>query len=316
MDNSRLSFVVPCLNEEGSVEDLFHLLTESIKEIENIECEVIFIDDGSIDKTLNIIKTLAEKYSSVKYISFSRNFGKEPAMYAGMSAAAGDYVCVIDADLQDSPALLPQMYRGITEQGYDCVAVRRVTREGEPKIRSAFARFFYKIMSRLCSIEVVDGARDFRMMTRQMCDAVLSLQETNRYSKGIFAWVGFNTLWLESVNHARVKGESKWSFWSLAQYAVDAMISFSTKPLAVSSIMGILLCVLSFLGIIFTIVRQLIWGGSAYGWSSLVCIILLLSGIQLFCFGILGQYLAKIFSETKKRPLYIIKEASVDDSKK
>lgn len=309
MKTDMLSIVIPCYNEEESIGMLVEVLQSIHLRMDNVKFEYIFIDDGSQDNTLETIKQLSQQYSQIKYLSFSRNFGKEAAMFAGMEAAGGDYVCIMDSDLQDSPDLLPLMYTIVTEEGYDCAAVRRVTRYGEPLIRSLFARLFYRIMGNLCKIDVVDGARDYRLMTRQMVNSVLSLREINRYSKGIFSWVGYKTKWIESVNAKRAKGESKWSFLDLSVYAVDAVISFSTKPLALSSVLGLFLCATSFLFIVIIIIRQLVWGQSAYGWSSLVCIVLLLSGIQLFCIGVLGQYLAKLFSEVKRRPLYIIKES-------
>lgn len=308
MPQPILSIVIPCYNEEESIPITFAALQRMEERLPQLELEYILVDDGSTDHTLAVIKKLAQAHPGVRFISFSRNFGKEAAMYAGMEEAAGNYVCIIDGDMQDSPELLPQMYSIVAGEEYDCAAVRRVTREGEPPIRSLFARLFYKAMGNLCKIDVVDGARDYRLMTRQMADSVLSLRELNRYSKGIFSWVGFKTKWIDSVNAKRVKGETKWSFWDLLLYAVDAMVSFSTKPLALSSVLGLALCIISFFSIIFVVVRQLVWGQSAYGWSSLVCIILLLSGIQLFCIGVVGQYLAKMFSEVKRRPLYIVRE--------
>ena len=303
-----ISVIIPCYNEEESIPILYEALTRAAKDMPDLAFEYLFVDDGSRDGTLRVVRALAESDQAVRYLSFSRNFGKEAAMFAGMEEATGDYVAIIDADMQDPPDLLPKLYEIVAHEGYDCAAVRRVDREGEPKIRSLFARTFYRLMGKLCKIDVVDGARDFRLMTRRMTDSVLSLPEVNRYSKGIFSWVGYQTKWVESLNRKRVKGETKWSFFDLLLYAVDAMVSFSTKPLAISSVLGIGLFLFSLLAIVFVIVRQAIWGGSAYGWSSMVCIILLLSGLELFCIGILGQYLAKTFTEVKRRPIYIIKE--------
>ena len=303
-----ISIIIPCYNEGELLFVLHNKLCEIAQLIPEADFEFIFVDDGSKGNTLTTIKALYEKDSRVRYISFSRNFGKEAAMLSGMEAAKGDYVAIIDADMQDPPTMIPEMYKGIKEEGYDCVAARRVNRIGEPKIRSFFARQFYKIMRVLSKTEIVDGARDFRLMTRQMTDAILSLYEYNRFSKGIFLWVGFKTKWLEYENIERAGGESKWSFWKLFLYSIDGIVAFSTAPLALSSLLGIVFCVIAFIAIVFTIIRQMVWGGSAYGWSSMVCIILFLAGIQLFCIGILGQYLSKTYLETKKRPIYIVKE--------
>jgi len=313
---SLISVVIPCFNEEESLPILLEALQETEDRIPNARLEIIVVDDGSTDGTLAVAKARAAADPRIRYISFSRNFGKEAAMFAGLENAAGEYVCILDADMQDSPALLPQMAAIVSGGEYDCAAVRRATREGEPRLRSFFARRFYGLMGKMCSIEIVEGARDYRLMSRRMVDAVLSLRETSRYSKGIFAWVGFKTKWIEVPNSKRVKGKSKWSFFDLLLYAIDGLVSFSTVPLALSSVVGLLLCAVSFLAIVFVIVRQLVWRGSAYGWPSLVCIILLLSGIQLFCVGILGQYLAKTFSEVKGRPLYIVKEKSGEEHEK
>jgi glycosyltransferase involved in cell wall biosynthesis len=311
-----ISIAVPCYNEEKTLQTMYNTLCKIAESMPEVKFEFIFVDDGSKDKTLEIIRGIASKDSKVRYISFSRNFGKEAAMYAGMQKAKGDYVAIMDADLQDPPTMLPEMYRTIKEEGYDCAAARRVNRIGEPKIRSFFARRFYKIMRKLSNMEVVDGARDFRLMKREMVNAVLSVCEYNRFSKGIFSWVGFRSKWLEYENIERIDGKSKWSFWKLFLYSIDGIVAFSTAPLALSSLLGICFCIIAFLAIIFTIVRQLVWGGSAYGWSSLVCIILLLSGIQLFCIGILGQYLSKTYLEAKKRPIFIVREQEGEHNEK
>lgn len=315
--NDYISIVIPCYNEGELLFVLHDKLCEIAKLMPEINFEYIFVDDGSKDNTIETIKTLALKDSQVKYISFSRNFGKESAMLAGMEMSKGDYVAIIDADMQDPPTMIPEMYQGIKEEGYDCVAARRVNRIGEPMIRSFFARQFYRIMRKLSKTEIVDGARDFRLMTRQMTNAILSVCEYNRFSKGIFSWVGFNTKWLEYENIERAGGESKWSFWKLFLYSIDGIVAFSTAPLALSSLLGIFFCVGAFIAIIFTIVREIIWGGSAYGWASMICIILFLSGIQLFCIGILGQYLSKTYLEAKRRPIYIVKEKGegIDEEK-
>lgn len=306
---SLLSVIVPCYNEEESVE-LFY--TELIKNApffkeKQIELEVIYIDDGSKDRTVAEVKKLHERDERVKLVSFSRNFGKEAAMFAGLEKAKGDYVVLMDVDLQDPPSLLPEMFSYI-EQGYDSVATRRVSRKGEPPIRSFFARMFYRLMKKISKTEIMDGARDYRLMTRQMVDAILSMKEYNRFTKGIFGWVGFNTKWLEYENVERAKGETKWNFWKLLIYSFDGITAFSTMPLMIASVMGVLFCVIAFAMIIFIIVRKLIFGDPVSGWPSLVCIILMTSGVQFFCMGIIGQYLAKAYMEVKNRPIYLVKE--------
>ncbi len=277
---------------------------------QDVDLEVIFVDDGSRDETVSRVKELIQKDERVHLVSFSRNFGKEAAMYAGLQHAKGDYVAVMDCDLQDPPALLPQMYKAIAEEGYDSVATRRVNRKGEPPIRSFFARKFYKIINKMSKAEIVDGARDYRLMTRQFVDAILSMEEYNRFSKGIFGWVGFKNKWIEFENIERKKGETKWSFWKLFVYALDGILAFSTAPLAIASLIGVLFCILAFIFIIVVIVRQWTVGdpNNLVGWASMVCIILFASGIQLFCLGIVGQYLSKAYLEVKRRPLYIVKE--------
>ena len=308
----KISVIVPCYNEQEAVRVFYEAVTAVAARISGAEFEYVFVNDGSKDKTMDVIKELASKDSRVKYVSFSRNFGKESAMYAGMEYASGDYVAIMDVDLQDPPELLVDMYRDLKSGEYDCVASRRVDRKGEAKIRSFFARCFYKLINKISQTEIADGARDFRMMTRQMTQSILSLCEYNRFSKGIFAWVGYNVKWLEFENRERVAGETKWSFWKLFKYSIDGIVGFSTMPLTIAAFMGMLLFVISLVGIIFIIVRQLVWGGSAYGWSSTICILLLISGIQLFCIGILGQYLAKTYLEVKKRPIYIAKETNIE----
>lgn len=272
------------------------------------EYEIIFIDDGSSDKTLEEVKELSEKDKCVHYVSFSRNFGKEAAMYAGLKKAAGDYVVIMDVDLQDPPSLIPEMLSAVCSGEFDSAATRRTNRKGEPPVRSMFARLFYKLMRYFSDIDIVDGARDFRMMSRTMVDAVLSVSERGRFSKGIFAWVGFRTKYFEYKNVERSAGKTKWNFRKLFLYSLDGIVAFSTKPLVLASITGILFLFLSFLFIIFIIVRKVLFGDPTAGWPSLVCIILFVSGIQLFCTGILGQYLAKVYLETKQRPLYIAKD--------
>ena len=306
----KISVVVSCYNEEKAL-PLFYKEIERVRkqDFENIvDFEYIFVNDGSKDKTLDIIKQLRAIDDKVRYVSFSRNFGKEAAMFAGLEASTGDYVTLMDADLRDPPALLKQMYDAIINEGYDSVGTRRVTRKGEPPIRSFFARMFYKIINKMSDIEMVDGARDYRLMKRQVVDAIISLKEYNRYSKGLFSFVGFNTKWIEYENVERVAGETKWSFWKLFRYAIEGITAFSTTPLIFASVLGIIFCVISFLAIIFIIVRTLIYGDPTSGWPSLVCIIVFVSGIQLFSVGVIGQYLSKTYLEVKKRPIYIIKE--------
>ena len=302
----KISVVVSCYNEEKAL-PLFYEEMERVrkKDFEGIvEFEYIFVNDGSKDNTLKIIKELNQKDPKVRYISFSRNFGKEAAMYAGLEAAEGDYVTLMDADLQDPPALLKQMYDAIKNEGYDSVGTRRVTRKGEPPIRSFFARMFYKIINKMSNIEMVDGARDYRLMKRQVVDSIISLKEYNRYSKGLFSFVGFDTKWIEYENVERVAGETKWSFWKLFKYALEGITAFSTTPLIFSSIVGLIFCLVAFIAIIFIIVKTLVYGDPTAGWPSMACIIVFVSGIQLFTIGIIGQYLSKTYLEVKKRPIY------------
>lgn len=304
-----LSVIVPCYNEEESVADFYDELMKNsgfFKE-RDLEVEILYIDDGSKDGTVAEVKKLHEKDERVRLISFSRNFGKEAGIYAGLHNAKGDYLVVMDVDLQDPPALLPEMFSYI-DQGYDSVATRRVTRKGEPIIRSFFARMFYKLMRKISSTEIVDGARDYRLMTRQVADAILSMEEYNRFTKGIYGWVGFQTKWLEFENVERQKGETKWSFWKLLKYSIEGILAFSTVPATLASVIGVLFCVLAFLFIVVIIVRTAIFGDPVAGWPSLVCIISLVSGVQLFCLGMVGQYVAKTYLEVKKRPIYIVKE--------
>ena len=306
---SLLSVIVPCYNEEENVAPFYEELmkNESFFREKEIELEVLFIDDGSADGTVQEVRKLRERDERVHYVSFSRNFGKEAAMFAGLEHSKGDYVVLMDADLQDPPALLPDMINCL-EQGYDSAATRRVSRKGEPPIRSFFARMFYRLMKRISKTEIMDGARDYRMMTRQMVDAILSMKEYNRFTKGIFGWVGFRTKWLEYENVERTRGETKWNFWKLLLYSMDGITAFSTVPLTIASVAGVLFCMLAFVMIIFIIVRKLIFGDPVAGWPSLVCIMLFRSGVQFLCTGILGQYLAKTYMEVKKRPIYLVKE--------
>lgn len=303
----KISVVVPCYNEEEALPIFYDTFLKETADLP-VEWEFVFVDDGSKDGTLEGFRALHAKDERVHYISFSRNFGKESAMFAGLEAATGDYIAIMDVDLQDPPALLPDMLRGLEEEGYDCVATRRVTRKGEPPIRSWFARKFYQLMGKISRTEIVDGARDFRLMTRQMVDAILSMKEYSRFSKGIFSWVGFSTKWLEYENIERSAGETKWNFWKLLIYSIDGIIGFSTAPLAIASVAGVIFCVIAFLLLLFFFFKALVWGDPVAGFPATICIILLLGGIQLFCMGILGQYLSKTYLETKQRPIYIAKE--------
>lgn len=305
-----LSVVVPCFNEEETV-PLFYEETKKVlggmaAEIESFE--FVFIDDGSSDKTLDVLQSLSAQDGCVHYVSFSRNFGKEAALYAGLEKSRGDFIAVMDADLQDPPSLLPQMLSAIQDEGFDCAATRRVTRKNEPPVRSFFARRFYKIMGKLSSVPVVDGARDFRLMTKKYKDAVLSLLERNRFTKGIFPWVGFKTKWFAYENVERVAGKTKWSFWKLFLYSIDGIIGFSTKPLVFSAVAGVISIFAAFVLIAFIAVRRLAFGDPVQGWASLVCFITFFSGLQLTALGITGLYISKIYTEVKQRPIYIVKE--------
>lgn len=304
-----LSVIVPCYNEEESVGLFYEELTKNDPYFaqKDMELELLYIDDGSEDRTVEEVRKLRDRDERVHLVSFSRNFGKEAAMFAGMEHSRGDYVVIMDVDLQDPPSLLPQMMEGI-EEGYDSVATRRVSRKGEPPVRSFFARMFYRLMKKISRTEIMDGARDYRLMTRQMVNAILSMKEYNRFTKGIFGWVGFRTKWLEYENVERARGETKWNFWKLFLYSLDGITAFSTIPLMIASVVGVLFCFLAFVMIIFIIVRKLVFGDPVSGWPSLVCIMLFLSGVQFFCTGILGQYLAKTYMEVKRRPIYLVKE--------
>ena len=306
----KISVIVPCYNEEETINYFYKEITKIAEKLKKYEFEFLFVDDGSRDNTLDVIKKLSNTDKRVRYISFSRNFGKEAAMFAGLEHVDGDYVTIMDADLQDPPAMLIDMLDIIKKDGYDVVGTRRVTRKGEPPIRSFFARCFYKIINKMSKIEMVDGARDYRLMKRQVVDSILLLQEYNRYSKGLFSFVGYNTKWLEYENVKRIAGETKWSFWKLFKYALEGIVAFSTTPLSLAAILGIIMCFVSFIAILVIIIKTLIFGDPVGGWPSMVCIILFVSGIQLLCMGIIGQYLAKTYLETKKRPIYIIKETN------
>ena len=314
---SLLSVIVPCFNEQEAIPFFYEAISKTASEMKDewsdLDFEFLFIDDGSKDETLKVIESLRLKDRRVRFISFSRNFGKEAALYAGLQNSKGDYAVTMDADMQDPPSLLPDMFRAVTEEGYDSAATRRVTRRGEPVVRSFFARQFYRLINRMSSADIVDGARDYRIMTRRMIDAIVDMQEYNRFTKGIYGWIGFNTKWIEFENVERVAGETKWSFWKLFGYAMEGIIGFSTIPLSMATWVGIFMSIVSFLGILFIIIKKLVFGDPTSGWSSMVCIILLVAGIQLFCMGIIGQYLAKTYLETKRRPIYIAKRTSEDD---
>lgn len=312
MKREKVSLVVPCYNEEEVLPYFYEEFCRVAKLLEEFEVEVIFVNDGSKDRTLETVKEFAREDERVKYISFSRNFGKEAAIYAGFEHADGDYVAMMDADLQDPPELLPEMLRAVREEGYDSAATRRVTRKGEPPVRSFFARCFYKLMNKISTAEIMDGARDYRLMNRKFVNAIMQMKEYNRFSKGIFGWVGFNTKWIEFENVERKAGETKWSFWKLLLYSLEGIIGFSTAPLALASVFGLIMCVAAFIFLIVILVRTLCFGDPVAGWPSMTCIILLLGGIQLFCIGILGMYLAKTYVETKNRPIYICRETNID----
>ncbi|MFQ7272917.1 glycosyltransferase family 2 protein [Blautia producta] len=308
----KVSLVVPCYNEEEVLPYFYEEFCRVAKQLSDYIVEVIFIDDGSKDQTLSVVKKFSEKDARVKYLSFSRNFGKEAAIYAGFQYADGEYVAMLDADLQDPPSLLPKMLQAIKEEGYDSVATRRVSRKGEPPVRSFFARCFYKLMNKISTAEIMDGARDYRLMTRQFKDAILEISEYNRFSKGIFGWVGFKTKWIEFENVERKAGETKWSFWKLFKYSLEGIIGFSTAPLAMVSMLGVGVCMIAFLFLLFILVKTICFGDPVAGWPSMACMILMLGGIQLLCMGILGMYLSKTYLETKKRPIYICGETNLN----
>lgn len=306
-----ISVIVPCWNEEETIPIYYEHMCPVMDAID-ADCELIFVDDGSQDATLSEMKKLSEKDARCQYLSFSRNFGKEAAIYAGLCKAKGDYVVVMDVDLQDPPELIPEMLDIIRQGEYDCVGTRRVDRKGEPPVRSFFARMFYKLMNHISDVEIVDGARDFRLMTRRYVNSLLEMKEYNRFSKGLFGWVGYKTKWLEYENIERKKGETKWSFFKLLAYSIDGIVAFSTAPVRFAAWLGIAFCMLAFLFILVIIGRTLVFGDPVAGWPSLVCIILMLSGIQLFCLGLMGEYLSKTYLEVKKRPIYLCKETNVE----
>ncbi len=304
----KISIIVPCCNEEESLPLFYREISRIAKEMEPVQFEFLFIDDGSKDHTLPLLREYAQSDSRVRFLSFSRNFGKEAGMLAGLETSTGEYAAFMDVDLQDPPDLLPELYRAVTVEGYDCAATRRTTRKGEPPIRSLFARLFYKLINRISDADIVDGARDYRLMNRRVINAVLSMQEYNRFSKGIFGWVGFQTKWVPFVNVERAAGETKWSFWKLFLYSIEGIIAFSTAPLAAASVLGALLCGVSIFAILFIIAKTLLFGDPVGGWPSMMCVILLIGGLQLLCMGVLGQYLAKTYMESKRRPVYLVRE--------
>ncbi|MCI7804311.1 MAG: glycosyltransferase family 2 protein [Oscillospiraceae bacterium] len=315
-----ISVIVPCYNEQEVLplyyDEMNKIMAQMKSEHDDIEFELLFINDGSKDNTLKMLRELSEKDKRVRYISFSRNFGKEAGMYAGLENAKGDYVVIMDADLQHPPAFIPDMYNYVSKEGYDCATTRRVSRKGESKIRSWFAMKFYKIMNKISQTEIVDGAQDFRFMTRQMVDAILSMKEYNRFSKGIFSWVGFNVKYIEYENVERAAGTTAWSFWKLFMYSLEGIFAFSTAPLALASLLGVLSCLVAFIWIIVIIIKTLAFGESVQGFPTIMCAIFFIGGLQLFCTGILGQYLSKTYLETKNRPIYIISETDKNTSEK
>ena len=312
----KLTVIIPCFNEEEALPIYYREMSKVMADLRGVDTELLFIDDGSTDRTLSVMKDLHILDKRCKYLSFSRNFGKEAAIYAGLKNAVGDYVAVMDVDLQDPPDMLPKMYKILEEEGYDSVATKRSTRTGEPRIRSFLSRSFYKFINKISKTEIVNGARDYRLMKRNMVDAVLNMSEYNRFSKGIFEWVGFRTKWLEFENVERSAGKTKWSLKKLFFYSMEGITGFSVAPLSLASIMGVLFCLLSFITIGFIVMRTLIWGDPVSGWPSLVCIMFFVGGIQLLCTGIVGQYLSKTYLETKHRPIYILKESSEGELEK
>lgn len=306
----KITLIIPCYNEQEVLGILYEELKKVTNQMNQYTFELLFVDDGSKDDTLKILREMAEQDERVIYYSFSRNFGKEAAMYAGFCNATGNYVAVMDADMQDPPSLLPEMMSYLESGEYDSVATRRVSRQGEPKIRSFFARRFYKLINRISDSDIVDGARDFRLMKREMVDAIIEIGEQNRFSKGIFGWIGFKTKWIPFENVERAAGETKWNFWGLFKYSLDGIFNFSQAPLQIASFIGLFFTFISFAAIIFIMVRKFIWGDPVEGWPSLVCIITFIGGVQLFCMGIIGQYLAKTYVEVKKRPHYIVAETN------
>ncbi len=315
MREGAISIIVPCYNEAEALPCFYDAVTEVLDSMQT-DHELLLIDDGSTDNTLGIMQDLAQRDSRVKYFSFSRNFGKESAMYAGFCNAAGDYVAVMDADLQDPPSLLPQMYEKLRSGEYDSVAARRINRRGEARVRSFLSGAFYRIIDQMTDADIRSGARDFRLMKREMCEAIVAMSEYNRFSKGIFGWVGFRTFWMEYENEERVAGSTKWSFWGLVRYALDGIVSFSLSPLSFASWLGFGMTLLAVVMLFFVVIRRIIFGDPVAGWASTICVIIFIGGLQLFCLGIIGQYISKIYMETKNRPHYIIAQSNADAVKK
>ena len=307
----KCSVVVPCYNEEETIPIFYKEIQKYIVNIPQLEFEFIFVDDGSKDASLQEMKALAAKDKRVKYISFSRNFGKEAGLFSGFEGTTGDYIVTMDVDLQDPPYLLEKMYQAVAEEGYDCAATRRTNRKGEARIRSWFAKKFYQIINKISNADIVDGARDYRFMTRQMVDSILSMREYNRFTKGIFGWIGFKTKWIPFENVERSAGTTKWSFWKLTLYALEGIIAFSTTPLWISSLLGIFCCFVSLLALAFIIIRALMYGDPVAGWPSMISVIIFIGGLQLFCMGILGMYVSKLYLEAKRRPIYITRETNI-----
>ena len=312
----KISLIIPCYNEESCLPAFDSEIAKVVERMPEYEFEILLVNDGSVDGTLPLIRGFAEKRSYVRYLSFSRNFGKEAAMYAGFTNATGDYVAVMDADLQDPPELLPEMVKILESGEYDSVATRRVDRAGEPPIRSFFARMFYKLINKISDADAVDGARDYRLMKREMVDVIVEMGERNRFSKGIFGWIGFRTYWYAFENVERAAGETKWNFWKLFKYSIDGIISFSQMPLNIASWMGVACTGISLLAILFIVVRRLIFGDAVQGWASNMCVMIFIGGVQLFCLGVIGQYIGKTYVETKKRPHYIVSECSDEQIKR
>ncbi|MBR6328056.1 MAG: glycosyltransferase family 2 protein [Lachnospiraceae bacterium] len=315
MAKELLSLIVPCYNEQEALPYFYKEVTKVLGQLD-CDCEMLFINDGSKDGTLDVLKGLAEKDKRIKYFSFSRNFGKEAAMFAGFCNASGDYVAVMDADMQDPPSLLPKMLELIHSGEYDSVATRRVSRSGEPVLRSWFARKFYRLINRISDADIVDGARDFRLMKKEMVEAIIAMGENNRFSKGIFGWIGFRTCWLPYENVERVAGKTKWNFWQLFGYGINGIINFSEAPMNLASGFGIAMTAIAFLFLIFIVVRRVVLGDPVAGWASTMCVIIFIGGLQMFCMGIMGQYIAKTYSESKHRPHYIIAESNDENAKK
>lgn len=311
--NYEISIVIPCKNEETAVPVLYQTIETVRSSMGGLSFEYLFVDDGSTDDTLRVLKDLSKKDDHVHFLSFSRNFGKEAAIYAGLTHASGTYIVIMDADLQDPPELLPELYKAVTEEGFDCAGTRRVDRKGEPLFRSLCARLFYRMVHRTGKTMIPDGARDYQIMNRKVRSAILSLGEYNRFFKGISSWVGYKRKWIEFENHERATGETKWTFGQLVLYAIDGMLSFSTAPLVFASVIGSVFCLIAFFLIIFIIIKTLVFGDPTSGWPSMVCLIMMVSGVQLFCIGILGQYQAKTYLETKRRPLYLLDEKHLDE---